>query len=170
MHIVGNVGIKGLPRGLQKKSAKTLPSVRIEPGTSGIADCYSLLLTNKGYLWYLTWLFFKKKFCRTWVLFVGHWYPCFGLLVMSDVSSGFQSQSGQPYLSLAEAYVLHVPWDSPLVQHLLTSWQPAWQPSCLFQIPTRHWWDLKPGAIMLPLTVWDQADALLTELSQLGCI
>ena len=28
-----------------------------------------------------------------------------------------------------EAYVLHVPWDSPLVWHLLTSWQPTWQPS-----------------------------------------
>ena len=26
-----------------------------------------------------------------------------------DVSSGFQSQSGQPYSCLAEAYVLHVP-------------------------------------------------------------
>ena len=26
-----------------------------------------------------------------------------------DVSSGFQSQSGRPYLYLAEAHVLHVP-------------------------------------------------------------
>ena len=26
-----------------------------------------------------------------------------------DVSSGFQSQSGQPYLHLVEAYVLHIP-------------------------------------------------------------
>ena len=26
-----------------------------------------------------------------------------------DVSSGIQSQSGQPYLHLADAYVLHVP-------------------------------------------------------------
>ena len=26
-----------------------------------------------------------------------------------DVSSGFESQSGQPYLNCAEAYVLHVP-------------------------------------------------------------
>ena len=49
-----------------------------------------------------------------------------------DVSSGFQSQSGQPYLSLTEVYMLHVPRDSPLVWHLLTSWWPAWQPSCSF--------------------------------------
>ena len=33
-----------------------------------------------------------------------------------DVLSGFQSQSGQPYLHLIEAYMLHVPRDySPLV-------------------------------------------------------
>ena len=35
-----------------------------------------------------------------------------------DVSSGFQSQSGQPYSHLVEAYVIYIPWDSPLVQHL----------------------------------------------------
>ena len=87
-----------------------------------------------------------------------------------DVSTEFQNQSGQPYLSCAEAYVLHVPWDSPLLRHLLTSWWPAWQLSCLFHIPARHWWDSKLGAIMLLLTVWDQADALPTELSQFGLI
>ena len=41
----------------------------------------------------------------------------------------FQTQSGQPCLHFAEAYVLHVNWDSPLVWHLPTSWQPTWQPS-----------------------------------------
>ena len=35
----------------------------------------------------------------------------------------FQSQIGQLHLHLAEAYMIHVPWDSPLVQHLPTSWQ-----------------------------------------------
>ena len=40
-----------------------------------------------------------------------------------DVSSGFQSQSGQPYSPLVEACVLHIPQDSPLVPHLLTSSQ-----------------------------------------------
>ena len=42
-----------------------------------------------------------------------------------DVSSGFQSQSGQPYMHLAEAYVLHIPGDSPLVRHLPNLSQPA---------------------------------------------
>ena len=74
-----------------------------------------------------------------------------------------------PYLSLVEAYALHIPWDLPLMWHLPTSWWPAWQPSHLFHIPARHWWDLKLGAIMPPLTVWDQADTLPTELSRLGC-
>ena len=32
-----------------------------------------------------------------------------------DISFGVQSQSGQPYLHLAEAYMMYIPWDSPLV-------------------------------------------------------
>ena len=59
--------------------------------------------------------------------------------------------------------MLHIPWDSPLVRHPLTPWRPAWQPSHLFHIPARHWWESKPGAIMTPLTVWDQADALTSQ-------
>ena len=35
-----------------------------------------------------------------------------------DVSSGFQSHNGQPCSCLAEAYVLQIPKDSPLVRHL----------------------------------------------------
>ena len=46
-----------------------------------------------------------------------------------DVSYEFKSQNGQPYSHLAEAYMFHVPLDSPLVQHLLTSRWPTWQPS-----------------------------------------
>ena len=61
-----------------------------------------------------------------------------------------------PYSSLVEVYMLHVPWDSPLVWQLPTSWHPAWQLSQLFHIPARHWWDSKPGAIMPPLTEWDR--------------
>ena len=110
--------------------------------------------------------FFKKIFWRTWVLFLGPLIPLFW--TSGDVSSGFQSQSGQPYSSCVEAYMLYVPWDSPLVWHLPTSWEPAWQLSCLFHVPVRHWWNLKPGAIMPPLTVWDQAYALPIELSRLG--
>ena len=82
---------------------------------------------------------------------------------------GFKARVGSALIKLSAGIrvTLHIPWDSPLVQHLLTSWQPAWQPSHLFHIPARYWWDSKPGAIMSPLTVWDQADALLTELSRL---
>ena len=67
--------------------------------------------------------FFFKFFLGTWVLFVGPLIPLFW--TSGDVS-GFQSQNGQPYSSLAEAYVLQVPWNSPLVWHLPTSWQPAY--------------------------------------------
>ena len=57
----------------------------------------------------------------------GRWYPCFW--TSGDFSSGFQSQSEQPYLHLAEVYMLYIPWDSPLVQHLSTSCQ-SWWPAC----------------------------------------
>ena len=59
--------------------------------------------------------------------FLGPLIPLFW--TSGDVSAGFQSQRGQPYSHLAEAYMLYVPCDSPLVQNLPTSWQPAWQPS-----------------------------------------
>ena len=97
----------------------------------------------------------------------GHWYPCFGFLVMSPL--GFKARVGSALFDLSGGIcvMLHVPWDSPLVQHLPTSWQPAWQLSHL-HIPERHWWDLKPRAIMPPLTVWGQADVLPTELSRLA--
>ena len=53
------------------------------------------------------------------------WGPLIPLFWASDdICSGFQSQSGQPYLHWAEAYVIYI----PLVRHLLTSWRLAWQP------------------------------------------
>ena len=64
---------------------------------------------------------------------------------------------------------IHVPWNSPLVQHLLTSWWPVWQPS--YSLPYNYKQVLagsKPGPIVLLLTLWDQADALPTELCWLG--
>ena len=77
----------------------------------------------------------KKAECNSYfinfgwaqVLFVGSLIPMFW--TSGDVPSGFQSQSGQPLSCLAEAYILHIPWDSPLVQHLLAA-EPAWQLSC----------------------------------------
>ena len=77
-----------------------------------------------------------------------------------------------PYLSLVEAHVLH--YTFPEI-HLWgnTCWPLGGQHgsrAVLFHIPVRHWWDSKPGAIMPLLTVWDQADALPTELSRFGRI
>ena len=95
----------------------------------------------------------------------GHWYPCFRLLVTSPLAFKARVSSALFELSGGVRVTLHVPWDSPLVQHLPTPWWPAWQPSHLFHIPARHWWNSKPGAIMPPFTVWDQADVLPTELS-----
>ena len=74
-----------------------------------------------------------------------------------DISSGFQSQSGQPYLCLAEVYMLHVSSDSHLVQHMPTSW---WHGSqvVLFHIPvSRHYWGSKLGPMVPQLPVWHQA-------------
>ena len=85
--------------------------------------------------------FFCKNSWRTRVLFVWPLIPLFW--TTGDISSGFQSQSGQPYWHLAEAYVLHIPWDSPLVWQLPTFWWPAWQSSHLLHVPARHWWDSK---------------------------
>ena len=58
--------------------------------------------------------------------------PTFGPLVplfwiSGDISSGFQSQSGFCLIPIAEANVMYIPWDPPLVLHLPTSWQPASQ-------------------------------------------
>ena len=69
--------------------------------------------------------FFLKKILEDINLFffVGPLIPL--LWTSGDVSSGFQSQGGQPYLCFVEAYMLYVPWSSPLVQYP-TSWWLAW--------------------------------------------
>ena len=49
----------------------------------------------------------------------------------TPVSSGFQSQSRVlPYSLFAEANVMYIPQDPPLVLHVPTSWQPACCQSC----------------------------------------
>ena len=63
---------------------------------------------------------FYKIIRRTLVLLWSHWCPCFGL---SDVSSGFQSQGGIPWM-LCHLHAMDSP-DSPLVRHLLTSRRPS---------------------------------------------
>ena len=52
---------------------------------------------------------FLKIFWKIQVLFVRPLMPLFW--TSGDVSSGFQSQSGQSYSYLLEAYVLHVRWN-----------------------------------------------------------
>ena len=67
----------------------------------------------------------------------GHWYPCFW--TSGDASSEFQSQIGQLYLHLPEACV-----------------------TCSLRFAS----GLTP-ADLLTATVWNQADALPTELSRI---
>ena len=70
-----------------------------------------------------------KRFWRTHVrvLFWGHWYPCFGFLVISP--PGFKARLGSTLLTcFAEVNVMYIPKDPPLVLHLLTSWKLAAQP------------------------------------------
>ena len=79
--------------------------------------------TTKEYLFSFLFFFFKS-FWRTHVLFWGHWYPCFGFLVTSPL--GFKARVGSALFAIfAEANVLYIPQDSPLVLHLPTSWRPA---------------------------------------------
>ena len=76
---------------------------------------------------------------RTHVLFWGHWYPCFGFLVTSPL--GFKARVGSALFAIfAEANVMYIPQDSPLVLHLPTSWRPA----CSRSLPHMHVqrWDL----------------------------
>ena len=52
--------------------------------------------------------------------FGGHWYPCFGFLVTSPL--GFKARVGSALFAIfAEANVMYIPQDSPLVLHLPTS-------------------------------------------------
>ena len=94
---------------------------------------------------------FLKKFWRTQVLIVGPLIPLFW--TSDDVSSGFRSQSGQPYL-YSEVYMfpeIHF-WYN-------TSWPLGGQHgswAILFYVPvSRHWWVFKQGSIipLLPHSV-----------------
>ena len=68
---------------------------------------------------------FLINFLRTWVLFVGPLIPLFW--TSGDICPGFQSLGGSLACMLCHLHAMNS-WDSPLVWHLLTSWQPAWQP------------------------------------------
>ena len=68
---------------------------------------------------------FFKLFSLTEVLFVEPLIPLFW--TSGEITSVFQSQSGQPYSHL-EVLVIYILWDTPLVWHLPISLQQAWQP------------------------------------------
>ena len=87
-------------------------------------------------LWSEKTLFFKKKnFGGHKSILWGHWFPYFGhlktppmgfkeivFLYSSNISSVLQRNSRQPYSHLSEAFLLNIPWHSPLVWHLMTTW------------------------------------------------
>ena len=82
---------------------------------------------------------FFFNFWRTLVLFVGQLILCFGLLVTSAL--GFTT-SMDPSLACFIICVYNGCFRYPLVLHLLTSWWPIWQLSCLIHILAhvyRHW-------------------------------
>ena len=55
--------------------------------------------------------------------------------ISGDVSSGFQSQSGFCLTGFyAEANVMYIPWDPPLVLHLPKSWQPITAPHACAEV------------------------------------
>ena len=64
-----------------------------------------------------------------------------------DVSTGFQSQSGQPYLHLVEARVTHT-------QSFTFGVTPADRAGLFHVHASRHWWGSKLGSIGSLLTVF----------------
>ena len=69
-------------------------------------------------------LFFFKSFWVTHMSFLGPLVPLFW--ISGGVSSGVHSQSRFSLIRFfAEANVMYIPWDPPLVLHVLTSWWPA---------------------------------------------
>ena len=61
--------------------------------------------------------FFWKLFVGTFTCpTLGSWVPLFW--ISGSVSSGFQSQSGFIHICIAEANVMYIPWDPPLVLHI----------------------------------------------------
>ena len=96
----------------------------------------------------------KKEFLEDISPFLwGHWYPYFGLLVTSTL--GFKASMDSLACVL---HCLHVTdsSNSSLLWQLLTSGQPAWQPSCFIHILAyKHWWGLSAGSsVPLPHSMW----------------
>ena len=86
------------------------------------------------------------------------WYPCFGFLVTYPL--GIKTRGGSLIHALQRWYMLHIPWDLPLV------WRDTCQPlgsqhgswADLFHVPvSMHWWGSKSGPIV------PQMNVILTE-------
>ena len=107
------------------------------------------------------WEFFLKFLADTHVLWGGgHLYPCF--YISGDVSSGVQSQSGFYLIHFfAEANVMYIPQDPPLVLHLLTSWQLVRSRSCPY-ILLQRWGCQDSNSCSQNIC---EPDALPTELN-----
>ena len=71
------------------------------------------------------WLFLKKNFLKDTCPFWGLWYPCFGFLVTSPLGLKARVVCLICVFFFAEANVMYIPQDAPLVLHMPTSWWPA---------------------------------------------
>ena len=69
------------------------------------SSCQRLFFPKYFLTSHYIYVFFQNNFWRTRVLFMGPMIPLFW--TSGDVSSGFQSQNGQPYSHLAEVYVMY---------------------------------------------------------------
>ena len=103
-------------------------------------QCWGMVPVYRfSFWWYfinvLTWTIFWKNFFEDMSPFLwGHWYPCVGLPVMSAL--GFKARGGSLACMLPCLCTMDTS-DSPLVWHLLTSWQPSWQPSHSLHVCSR---------------------------------
>ena len=79
--------------------------------------------------------------------------PVFGLLATSVL--GFKARVDTFACLLCCLHTMDSS-DSPLVQHLLTSWWLVWQPSCfIYVLAYNHWWSLNLGSsVPLPHNMW----------------
>ena len=129
---------------------------RIFPFTLFLLACLFALRNQKA-------LDFTKIFLQKEKKIAGHryflwslWYPCFGLLVTSALGFKVRVDPLACHLWVIEFSV------SPLVQHLLTFWWPAWHPSpphpCSYE-QALVGLKIRIYHVCYCLTTWEQADA-----------
>ena len=98
----------------------------------------------------------------------GHWYPCFGFPVKSPL--GFKARGG----SLIYTWQRHMNYILPEIHLWCNTCQPLGSQQAAKPFSSMYLWAGIGGAWKWDLlchhnlTVWDQADALPTELCRLG--